>query len=253
MHRTDAAGNVGGFFTDGDPGVPTPATRVDDDWLNAVQEEIIAVLAQASIAPVKGINTQLRDAILSLVSGAPIGTVRIWAGLASAVPSGHLLCDGAEVLRAGTYAALFAVLGTRFGAGNGTTTFNLPNLKQRYPLGANNDGELGTTVGANSVTATMQTAGSHNHGGTVGGTAITIAQMPAHTHTYDALVTTSSHETGTGASEARGQVTNQATASQGGGQTHNHTISTESAHSHTMNAQDNRPASLILHYIIRSN
>lgn len=55
-------------------------------------------------------------------SAAP-GSIAQWSG---AAPTGFLACNGSAVSRA-TYAALFAVLGTRFGVGDGSTTFNLPN------------------------------------------------------------------------------------------------------------------------------
>lgn len=54
----------------------------------------------------------------------PAGVISMYAG--SVAPSGYLLCDGSAVSRS-TYSALFAVIGTTYGAGNGSTTFNLPN------------------------------------------------------------------------------------------------------------------------------
>jgi microcystin-dependent protein len=65
-------------------------------------------------------------------SGTPSGAVMAYAG--SAAPSGWLLADGTAVSRT-TYADLFAVVGTTYGVGDGSTTFNLPNLKGRFPVG----------------------------------------------------------------------------------------------------------------------
>lgn len=59
--------------------------------------------------------------------------------------AGRLLCDGTAVSRS-TYAALFAAIGTAYGAGNGSTTFNLPDLRQRFPLGKAASG-TGATLG----------------------------------------------------------------------------------------------------------
>ena len=59
MHRTDADGNDAGQFQENDP----PATRVDADWLNAVQEEIIAPILDAGIALVNGTWNQLLSAL----------------------------------------------------------------------------------------------------------------------------------------------------------------------------------------------
>lgn len=62
----------------------------------------------------------------------PPGEVTAYAG--ATVPSGWLACDGAAVSRT-TYAALFAAIGTAFGAGDGSTTFAVPNLADRFPTG----------------------------------------------------------------------------------------------------------------------
>jgi hypothetical protein len=60
------------------------------------------------------------------------GMVAAYAG--SSAPSGWLLCDGTAVSRT-TYSALFAAIGTSYGAGDGSTTFNLPDLRGRVPVG----------------------------------------------------------------------------------------------------------------------
>jgi microcystin-dependent protein len=65
-------------------------------------------------------------------SSTPAGTMTMWA--TDVAPTNWLLCDGAAVSRT-TYASLFAAIGIKYGAGNGTTTFNLPNLKGRVPVG----------------------------------------------------------------------------------------------------------------------
>jgi microcystin-dependent protein len=93
----------------------------------------------------------------------------------AAAPTGWLLCDGAAISRA-TYAALFAVVGTVFGAGDGSTTFNILDLRGRLALGKDNMG--GSS--ANRVTATEadnlgQGSGAENH-------TLVVGEMPAHTH-----------------------------------------------------------------------
>jgi microcystin-dependent protein len=106
------------------------------------------------------------------------------------VPSGWLLCDGSAVSRT-TYAALFAAIGTTYGAGNGSTTFNVPDLRGRTPVGADPTGvnlpdnhpALGATGGAETQTLTpaesgqkavstntgFSTGGGTTGGGTTGG------------------------------------------------------------------------------------
>lgn len=93
------------------------------------------------------------------------GEVEMWAG--ATAPAGWLLCDGSAVSRT-TYAALFTVIGTTYGSGDGSTTFNLPNLKGKVPVGLDaSQGEfdaLGETGGANTHTLTTTEMPSHVHG-----------------------------------------------------------------------------------------
>lgn len=63
------------------------------------------------------------------------------------VPEGWLQCNGAAVSRT-TYAALFAVIGTKYGSGDGSTTFNLPNLHHKFIEGTTTSSEVGTYVEA---------------------------------------------------------------------------------------------------------
>lgn len=96
----------------------------------------------------------------------PVGVILSYAG--ATAPSGWLVCDGAEISRT-TYAALFALIGTAYGAGNGSTTFNLPNLKGRVPVGLDSGQAEFDTLG--------ETGGAKTH-------TLTIAEMPAHAHGF---------------------------------------------------------------------
>lgn len=82
MHRIDGPGATGGnLFTSGNPATGVPATTVTPEWLTAVQEEIMAILAAASIAPVKANNAQLLAAMQALgvraASTAQTGVVQL--------------------------------------------------------------------------------------------------------------------------------------------------------------------------------
>lgn len=104
----------------------------------------------------------------------PAGVVSQYAG--ATAPAGYLLCQGQAVSRT-TYADLFAVIGTTYGPGDGSTTFNLPNLQGRVPVGLNAAQTQFDTRG--------ETAGEITH-------TITTAEMPAHTHAVDPPSTTTS-------------------------------------------------------------
>jgi len=105
-------------------------------------------------------------------SVVPTGAIMPFAG--ASAPTDWLLCDGAAVSRA-TYADLYALISTTYGVGDGSTTFNLPNLKGRVPVGKNaSDTEfdvLGETGGekAHTLVAAEMPARTHPQNGMGGG------------------------------------------------------------------------------------
>jgi microcystin-dependent protein len=101
----------------------------------------------------------------SNTSDTPSGAILQFAG--SSAPSNWLLCDGALVSRT-TYATLFGVIGTNYGAGDGSSTFKLPDLRGRVPIGAGQGSSL-----TNRVIAA--TGGAETH-------TLTVSQMPSHSH-----------------------------------------------------------------------
>ena len=107
----------------------------------------------------------------------PTATILPYA--ASAAPTGYLLCDGAAISRT-TYSDLFAVIGLTYGVGDGSTTFNIPDLRGRVIAGQDDMG------GTSADRLTNQTGGLN--GDTLGATGghethtLTEAQMPSHTH-----------------------------------------------------------------------
>lgn len=97
----------------------------------------------------------------SAVANIPVGAVMPFGG--ASAPADHLLCQGQAVSRT-TYADLFAVIGTTYGAGDGATTFNLPDLRERVPIGRGTRA-LGTKGGTTSHTHSLGAAGVHSHAG----------------------------------------------------------------------------------------
>jgi microcystin-dependent protein len=121
-----------------------------------------------AVAGVLNQNDYLLKADFELVS-IPVGGLTQYAGATS--PSvNYAICDGAAVNRT-TYATLFARIGTTYGSGNGTTTFNLPNVKGRVIAGLDSTQTEFDTL--------AETGGAKTH-------TLTSAEMPSHTHTQDA-------------------------------------------------------------------
>jgi len=111
---------------------------------------------------------------LSWGAGVPTATVLPYAG--SSAPTNFLLCYGQAISRT-TYATLFAVVGTTYGVGDGSTTFNLPDLRGRAVAGQDDMG--GTS--ANRMTSPINGDTLGATGGSEGHT-LTTAQLPAHDH-----------------------------------------------------------------------
>jgi len=116
--------------------------------------------------------------ILQGQSGAnSVGDVKLWCGTEANVPLGWLICDGAAISRT-TRSDLFDMIGTEYGVGNGSTTFNIPDMQtgNQFPRGATNDDGRGNTGGASAVTLTGAESGIAQHAHTIvfeiaGGTA----------------------------------------------------------------------------------
>jgi len=189
-------------------------------------------------------------------SFAPIGTLLSFAG--SSAPSGWLIADGSAVSRT-TYSALFAVCGTTYGAGNGTTTFNLPNLQNRVPVGSGGSYSRGGTGGASTVTLTTAQLPSHDHGSvadhshSMSGTADSVGD---HSHTVNAASSGAVGVVANGAT-SYAQVNSTSTGGAGG---HSHTLSgsigSGGGHTHSSvgsgSSHENMQPYLALPYIIRA-
>ena len=100
------------------------------------------------------------------------GSMQMWP--TATAPTGYLLCAGAAVSRV-TYATLYALIGTTYGVGDGTTTFNLPDLRGRMPFGVSSSYALASTGGSADAVVV-----SHTH------TASTTATDSGHTHSSNA-------------------------------------------------------------------
>lgn len=129
----------------------------------------------------------------SVVSSTPSGAIMAYGG--SSAPSGYLLCDGTAVSRT-TYADLFTAIGTTYGTGDGATTFNVPDLRQRFPLGKAASGTGSTLGGTGGTIDHTHSAGSIAVSGSTstfnpsaGRAAGGDAASEAHSHTFSATAT----------------------------------------------------------------
>jgi microcystin-dependent protein len=142
-----------------------------------------------------------------LAAGAASPTGAITQYAAATPPTGWLLCDGSAVSRT-TYSALFAIISTTYGVGDGATTFNVPDLKGRVAAGV--DDSAGRITSNNTLGAS---GGAEDH------TLIT-AEIPAHTHSLDEVTSQGpgSQDSTHGSGD---QYYSDATGSAGGGGAHN--------------------------------
>lgn len=172
--------------------------RSDKDVIQSWIESVLNSYGRMQQAPLDGVGTtyglvsapspsagtstiyRAASGLIELIDGetstiqalqVPPGTILDYAG--ASLPNGYLLCYGQAVSRS-TYAALFAALSTTWGSGDGSTTFNLPDLRGRAAFGKDDMG--GTAAGRISATFTGTTLGAS--GGAEQAT-ITQAQLPS--------------------------------------------------------------------------
>ncbi|ACO74134.1 Phage-related protein [Laribacter hongkongensis HLHK9] len=223
-----------GLFHDGNPATGEPGTIVSAAWLNGVQgsmsnsqAELATLLAAAGIKPDATRPGQVLAALQALFLGKTARSAdsagleghpashfakasdlahpgsrpgRLVVTFRDTPEPGTLACNGAAVSRT-AYAALFAAIGTKYGAGDGSSTFNLPNIPDGHALLAANGSVVGSlSVGeviSHTHTGTALSTGSEhihfsssaayvtNGGNMAGGAGVgTGSQIPAGTHTH---------------------------------------------------------------------
>jgi len=174
---------------------------------------------------------KLNSAAVSVLM--PTASLMPYAG--TAAPTGYFLCDGSAKSRT-TYSALFGIIGTTYGVGDGSTTFNIPDLRGRVIAGQDDMG------GSSANRLTNQTGGLNgdNLGATGGAEThlLTAAEsgLPAHSHTQGAQASTG------------GAIESLSGGSSGGSYTSTGTVTAQDASS----AHNNVQPTIILNYIIKT-
>lgn len=125
----------------------------------------VNINTESSIPEINKITDNNMNEIKQVVNAnAPAGVISMYGG--STAPNGWLICDGSAVSRT-TYSRLFSAIGTTYGAGNGSTTFNLPNCKGRVPVGLDTSqsefNSLNKKGGEKTHTLTINEMPKHNH------------------------------------------------------------------------------------------
>ncbi len=200
-----------GYPTDGSSTGGISATVPKAAWYHAVTEEIRNAIVGGGITPDRADNTQLNQSIdarlnpikalieaakaelnarIDALEATPPGLIGFFA--MTTPPSSYwLICDGRAVSRT-VYANLFAKIGTTYGAGNGSTTFNLPDLRDRVAWGATND--IGTKIAAGLPNITAKgNSPSETYYGTPSG-AIYLDGLRASVKGHDYCVTSSAFD-----------------------------------------------------------
>lgn len=170
------------------------------------------------------------------------GAVQMFAG--SSAPAGWLFCRGQAVSRT-TYAELFAVIGTSYGAGNGSTTFNLPDFRDVFPVGAGNKYALNSKGGAVSVVLNTNQIPAHTHG--VSGAIAGGITGGSHSHSMKNLWSNGSGSSSAYTMQSKRTLTTRSTDAE----THTHNLP---AHEHASvvggQAHENRPPYIGINFII---
>jgi microcystin-dependent protein len=178
-----------------------------------------------------------------IVAGVPSGSVFCMA--VATVPSGYLECNGAAVSRT-TYAALFAIIGTAYGTGNGSSTFNLPDLRGEFVRGFDNG--RGVDNGRSIASSQSSQFGQHNHN--VSASSSSSVTDPGHKHTMNFNIGNIISSGGAFGMKDSGTADRMNTATTGISVSTTTSIS-QSNRGGTSNSSETRPRSIAMMYIIK--
>lgn len=222
--------------------VNVPLRGVVDDASNEI---VVPTDGSRATASGSAILTQ-GDNLFTMNNVFPAGMIMLWYGSLANIPAGWVVCDGT----------------------NGT-----PDMRGRVPVGVSSDHAFNSTGGAEFASGNTTSAGGHTHGGSTGGTTLTVDQIPSHRHFAAAGVLntntalTNANQIGSnsddsvtsGNSEYRLRSAGPTpdanvgrTSATGGGQAHSHSISSDGAHTHALDAISIMQPYRALYYIMKT-
>jgi microcystin-dependent protein len=200
--------------------VAVTATATEINLLDGV------TASTAEINYLDGVTSSIQTQFNNIQT-VPSGVISAFGG--SSAPTGYLLCDGTAVSRT-TYSALYAVVGTTYGVGDNSTTFNVPNLKGKVAVGRDSSQSefdtLGETGGAKTVS-------------------LTEAQMPPHIHSINPSMIV-------GGGHVQYPNTGTAYSPLGNSPSANVTITSAGGTAGTVEAHPNLQPYLVINYIIKT-
>lgn len=213
---------------------------------------MIKAVLKSTFPNITGPVTKTQDELNSTGFSMPIGVITAWYGASGSVPAGWAICNGQTVARSD---------------GNGDIT--TPDLRDRTIVGAGSLAAQGAPVGSQTSTVNTGSAGEHTH--TIGGGehthsgavldhALTIEEIPAHSHTVPCGIAEGDNTSNfTNGNNSSGPAVNTSTTGGGRGHSHglqidssahSHTISAGGAHTHSVQVSTIQP-SLGLHFIMK--
>lgn len=243
--------NIKGFWVESDSG----GHVIQDEGTALSQRSNLDFIGDGVVA----VDNENDNKTEIYIPGSPPGSIIAFAGQTS--PDGWFVCDGSLKDR-NTYSNLYSIIGTTFGVGDGSTTFNLPDLRGEFIRGWDNGAgvDSGRAFGSNqddelkshTHTGSTDTSGSHSHSGSTDDAGV-------HNHAYSdtfRTVDVNSGQSGDNETIQDGtQSANRATSYDG---SHSHAVTIESggSHSHAVTIDESggtetRPRNVALNYIIK--
>ena len=205
----DTYADVGLTTPNPNPVIADANGRFGNIWLTPATAYKVQLWTAPTVDDPSGTEIWSFDPVGPASGGVPvnsagiIGEVRMFAGPSASVPSQWYLCYGQAVSRT-TYASLFAVIGTTYGAGDHSTTFNLPDCRGRVGVGKDDMGGSAAnriTSGVSGINgATLGAAGGNQipDAGVLSANSVSVVTDPGHTHTIPATQPTSTPGVGIG-------------------------------------------------------